>query len=69
MQEKVAKNFWEKPLGIVVIFIVFFYVMTFTVYYLYNPGPEERKQAEFDLERLQNPASMNTSQQTTATSQ
>jgi len=48
------QEFFKSPLGTVVIFIVLFYIITFAVYYFYSPGPEERKQAENEIQnRLQ----------------
>jgi hypothetical protein len=38
--------FFSTPFGVVVVFVVVFYAMTFGVYYFYSPGPEERRQAE-----------------------
>jgi hypothetical protein len=48
MKPKASKisRFFGTPLGIVVIFLLIFYVMTFCVYWFYSPGPEERRQAE-----------------------
>jgi flagellar biosynthesis/type III secretory pathway M-ring protein FliF/YscJ len=43
-QQKVF-DFFKTPAGVVVVFVVIFYVMTFLVYYFYSPGPEERRQA------------------------
>lgn len=33
-------------MGIVILFVLIFYVMTFSVYWFYSPGPEERRQAQ-----------------------
>lgn len=38
------------PLGTVLVFVVLFYIITFAVYYFYSPGPEERRQAEIELQ-------------------
>lgn len=40
------RAFFSTPVGVVVLFVVIFYAMTFGVYYFYSPGPEERRQAE-----------------------
>jgi hypothetical protein len=37
-------DFMGSPVGLVVCFIVIFYLVTFAVYYFYSPGPEERKE-------------------------
>ena len=39
-------NFFSTPWGMLVLFIVLFYALTFLVYYFYSPGPEERSMAE-----------------------
>lgn len=39
----------QKPLGMVVACILLFYMMTFLVYSIYSPGPEERKQTQTDM--------------------
>jgi hypothetical protein len=56
MSGKTPKNFFESPLGLVLIFVVVFYAMTFAVYYFYSPGPEERNQADLDTKQLQDQA-------------
>lgn len=43
-------EFLKTPLGTVLVFILLFYIVTFAVYYFYSPGPEERKQAEAELQ-------------------
>lgn len=48
-----TKNFQEfikTPLGTVLVFVILFYIITFAVYYFYSPGPEERRQAELDIQ-------------------
>jgi hypothetical protein len=40
------KQFFGTVPGIVILFILIFYVMTFSVYWFYSPGPEERNQTE-----------------------
>ena len=39
------KDFLQTPLGMIVVFMVVFYAVTFGVYYFYSPGPEERRMA------------------------
>lgn len=56
MSGKAPKHFFESPLGMVLIFVVVFYAMTFAVYYFYSPGPEERNQADLDKQQLQEKA-------------
>jgi hypothetical protein len=41
-----TRQFMTTPVGIVILFVLIFYVMTFAVYWFYSPGPEERKQAQ-----------------------
>jgi len=43
-------HFLKSPLGTVLVFLVLFYAITFGVYYFYSPGPEERKQAEQEIQ-------------------
>lgn len=43
-------DFFKSPLGTVIVFVVLFYLITFAVYYFYSPGPEERRQAEAELQ-------------------
>lgn len=45
------RDFVSSPAGMVICFIVLFYALTFSVYYFYSPGPEERKQAELQKQR------------------
>lgn len=40
------KDFLHSRIGMVLVFVIVFYVVTFAVYYFYSPGPEERRQAE-----------------------
>ena len=40
------RHFLGTPIGIVVLFVLIFYVLTFTVYWFYSPGPEERRTAQ-----------------------
>jgi len=42
------RDFFRTPWGIVILFALIFYVMTFCVYWFYSPGPEERKQAQIE---------------------
>ena len=46
--EKKVIAFFSTTWGMVVLFIVIFYAMTFLVYYFYSPGPEERRMAELE---------------------
>ena len=39
---KKLQEFFGTKWGVVVAFLVLFYVMTFAVYYFYSPGPKER---------------------------
>jgi|GEM_PF-5951782 len=50
MKDAIGKirQFMATPLGIVILFVLIFYVMTFSIYWFYSPGPEERRQAEAD---------------------
>lgn len=43
-------DFLKSPLGTMVVFVVVFYLITFAVYYFYSPGPEERRQAEMEIQ-------------------
>jgi len=43
---KKMRAFASKPVGMVALFVLLFYAMTFLVYYFYSPGPEERRFAE-----------------------
>ena len=43
------RHFMGTPAGIVVLFVLIFYVLTFCVYWFYSPGPEERRQAEITV--------------------
>ena len=43
-------EFLKTPLGTLLVFVVLFYVVTFAVYYFYSPGPEERRQAEMEIQ-------------------
>lgn len=38
------------PIGLFILFVLIFYVMTFTVYWFYSPGPEERRQAQISAQ-------------------
>jgi heme/copper-type cytochrome/quinol oxidase subunit 2 len=40
--------FFSTTWGMVILFVVIFYSMTFLVYYFYSPGPEERRMAEIE---------------------
>ena len=35
-------------MGIVILFVIIFYVMTFSIYWFYSPGPQERSQAQVE---------------------
>jgi hypothetical protein len=39
-------QFLKTPVGILLLFAVIFYAITFAVYYFYSPGPEERAQMQ-----------------------
>lgn len=43
-------QFIKTPLGTVLVFVVLFYIITFAVYSFYSPGPEERRQAEIEIQ-------------------
>ena len=43
-------SFLKTPLGTMVVFVIVFYLITFAVYYFYSPGPEERRQAEMEIQ-------------------
>ncbi|MFO0780779.1 MAG: hypothetical protein U0519_02725 [Candidatus Gracilibacteria bacterium] len=43
-------DFLRSPFGTILIVVVFFYAVTFAVYYFYSPGPEERRQAEREIQ-------------------
>lgn len=45
-------QFLGTRVGLLLLFAVIFYVMTFAVYYFYSPGPEERKQTEISNSNL-----------------
>ena len=44
------KHFIATPAGIVILFVLVFYVLTFSVYWFYGPGPEERRQAQISAQ-------------------
>ncbi len=48
LKQKVEKII-RTPLGMVSLFILIFYVMTFLVYHLYGPGPVERLTSSLSL--------------------
>ena len=45
-KKKTLQDFLTSRWGIIVVFILVFYLMTFLVYYFYSPGPEARRMAE-----------------------
>ncbi len=47
LQKKLSGFLHTMP-GMVVIFVVLFYALTYSVYYFYSPGPEERRQAALE---------------------
>ena len=44
------KHFLMTPAGIVILFVLVFYILTFTVYWFYSPGPEERRTAQISAQ-------------------
>lgn len=44
------RHFLGTPAGIVVLFVLVFYALTFSVYWFYSPGPEERRQAQVEAQ-------------------
>ncbi len=47
--EKLTNQLWsflDTRAGRVVLFLIVFYALTFVVYSLYSPGPEERRRAQ-----------------------
>jgi len=44
------KHFLATPAGIVILFVLVFYILTFAVYWFYSPGPEERRQAQISAQ-------------------
>jgi hypothetical protein len=67
------QEFVKTPLGTVLVFVLLFYIITFAVYYFYSPGPEERKQAEQEIQnrmlsqQMQNVVNDTTQQETSGT--
>jgi len=53
-------EFLKSPLGTVLIFLVLFYIVTFAVYYFYSPGPQERQQAEQEVQNRMQSQQMQT---------